>query len=758
MKSNYPPKALSLIEKISISAPPFQKTDFVPTDVNLFFGANGSGKSTLARAMAKGDGLAFAEGKDMDSAEVLLFDTDFVNQNIRSGHHLPGVFMLGRENIDTTGALDALLRQKADLEKQEKEERDRFNQYQEETAAHNDLFLETLWKTGEAYRKNFPKALGKAKSSKRNFAAAMLAVSPSAIDDTDEDLAALYRQAFSDALEKLPPVPALPAPDWLDRLDGVDILKTPIVNRADIPFTAFMNALASADWFRYGHDHYEAGAKGRCPYCQQTLPEDFQSQVAQAFDSQYEEGKRRIDDFRARYEAAANRLMQQLQSVPEACAPRGSYQEYQARVMILGNMISENLRRIDQKRESPSKEIELSPLAPYLGDLSDLLTQWNRRVSEHNRLLDNRAAGQEECAQRIQGALAKQLAPTMAAYRTLATKRASESMALQKNLSAAAHALHQVQQEIAAKQSQFANTTAALTDMNRLLQKSGFQSFHLEAAGDNEYRVIRQDGSPAENLSEGEIQFLGYLYFCAKAFGQPEDAAKEKILLIDDPTGTLDSHSASAAAALTRELITATLAYNDPTVYRKKFQVLKESPIRQLFLFTHRSAFYQDITEGLETEWDRVAFFLVRKDEGVSTIEAGVLHTPPTWTNALPPLDSMGNLWHHYQKETDPAKLLLIARKIVARCLPPLGHEKPAIRRAILANQSRLTAQSGSPAPFRVAVSFLTYLDTAALSFSGLAQMPPALATQCIKDTLETLFTLLGQEAYYKSMVKKYKK
>ncbi len=754
----YPPKVSSLIETISIQAPPFVETTFAPTDVNLFYGGNGSGKSTLARAMANGEGLTLAEGASLDDAEVLLFDTDFVNQNIRSGRELPGVFMLGRQNIDTTGALDALLAEKAELEKKEKDARDRFTKYQEETAAHHDIFLETLWKAGESYRKNFPKALGKAKGSKKNFANEILATSPSPAPETDDALLALYRNAYSNALEKLPPLPALPAPDWLDTLEGAEILRTPIVNRADIPFTAFMNALASADWFRYGHDHYEAGAKGRCPYCQQALPTDFQDQVAQAFDAQYEEGKRHISDFRARYLDAANRLMGVLQSLPEAACPPGSYQEYQARVMIIGNTISENLRRIDQKKEAPSKEIELAPLAPYLGDLTDLYAQWSLRIAEHNRLIDNRAAGQEECSRRVKASLAAALAPTISAYKKLTAQRAHENTALRDALAGARRALAQVQQDIAEKQSQFVNTLSALEDMNRLLQKSGFTGFHLAAAEDHSYQVIRSDGSPAENLSEGEIQFLGYLYFCAKAFGKSDSADKEKILLIDDPVSALDSHVASAASALTRELITAALAHADPMVYRKKYQVRKESPIRQLFLFTHESTFYQDITEGLEHEWDHAAFFLVRKDQGRSTIEAGVLHTSPTWVNLLTPQDTIGDLWQDYYQETDPAKLLLLARKIVARCLPPLGYEKSDVRKLLIDRKPTLTGPSVHPATFRIAISFLTYLDTAALSYSGLLQMPPAIATQCLKDTLYTLFRLLGREGYYVDMMRKYKK
>ncbi len=754
----YPPKARSLIESISIEMPPFVGASFAPTYVNLFYGGNGSGKSTLARAIAKGEGLTLADGASLDSAEVLHFDTDFVNQNIRSGRELPGVFMLGAQNIDTTGALDTLLAQKAELEKKEKDQRDRFTKYQEETAAHHDIFLETLWKTGEFYRKNFPLSLGRAKATKKNFAQEILASSPSPAPESRDALLALYKNAFSDDLQRLPPVPTLPDPEWLDHLEGSEVLKTPIVNRADIPFTAFMNALSSADWFRYGHEHYEAGAKGRCPYCQQALPADFQDRVAQAFDAQYEEGKRRISDFRAHYEAAATRLMGLLQSLPEDACPAGSYQEYQARVMIIGNTISENLHRIDRKKEAPSKEIDLTPLAPYLGDLSDLLAQWRERAVEHNRLIDNRTAGQEECSRRVKSTLAAELAPTIAAYRTLSAARARESAGLKAALTATQRALYQVQQDIAAKQSQFVNTHSAVEEMNRLLQKSGFTGFSLADASGHGYQVIREDGRPAENLSEGEIQFLGYLYFCAKAFGKSGNDDKEKILLIDDPASALDSHITSAASALTRELITATLAHADPMVYRKKYQVLKESPIRQLFLFTHESHFYQDITEGLEHEWDHAAFFLIRKDEGHSTIEAGVLHTSPTWSNVLSPQDTQGLLWHDYQEETDPAKLLLLARKIVARCLPPLGYEKSDIRKLLIDRKSALTGPSAHPATFRIAISFLTYLDTAAISYSGLTQMPPAIAAQCLRDTLYTLFRLLGREGYYMTMMKKYKK
>lgn len=62
---------------------------------------------------------------------------------------------------------------------------------------------------------------------------------------------------------------------------------------------------------------------------------------------------------------------------------------------------------------------------------------------------------------------------------------------------------------------QIVNTEATIDSINVLLDNSGFEGFHLRAKDGvaNTYEVIRPDGTVAEKLSEGERNFIAFLYY-----------------------------------------------------------------------------------------------------------------------------------------------------------------------------------------------------------------------------------------------------
>lgn len=59
------------------------------------------------------------------------------------------------------------------------------------------------------------------------------------------------------------------------------------------------------------------------------------------------------------------------------------------------------------------------------------------------------------------------------------------------------------------------------------------------------YEVRRPDGSIADNLSEGEKNFIAFLYFYHLVYGtdSADGETKDKIVVIDDPVSSMDSGS-----------------------------------------------------------------------------------------------------------------------------------------------------------------------------------------------------------------------
>ena len=736
MKPTMPERRASLITSISLTPPIFVNANFTPAALNLIYGENGSGKTTLAHAISEKEGLTW--GEDAENIEILHFDRTFAAENMQGDQELPGVFLMGKANIDTEGRLAALLARRRELEEEKNALAKEVQQLSENREKQQTALREQLWQEGEGFRKTFPRCLGKARTTKKAFAyeAFSLLREPTAPALSIDELRSLYDTAFSDNDKKLPPVMTIENPECLDHLEGADILARPIMSRDTSPFAAFLSSLSATDWVRYGHDHYHEKAADRCPYCQQTLPADFEEQMARAFDEQYKKDLAAISEFKEIYRKTAGRLYIALTKIPPECSLDTNWQEFQARLVILKSAISENIKAIGEKENTPSKVIELSPLSVYLGDLSDLLASWNQKIQTHNETIDHRVTPTLQRGQDETDAFKEQ-------ERQIETRRQDIE-----------RSLLEVKSSISEERNHFADTSAAMEEMNRLLTETGFSGFHLEDSGQHTYRLLRSDGSPATGLSDGEKQFLGYLYFASLAFGtKGSGTEKQKILIIDDPTALMDKKASAAAASLTRELVTACLLHTDPVTYQKKFSAAKEAPIAQLFLLTHDSSLFSDIADPLTQEWDTTAFFLLEKENDATRVEP-LIHCEQgkRWMNVLPALACDARLWQRYRDTVDPHLLLHTCRTLIYEYFLQAKHlTRAALRSAITRHAATFQADHG-PQGLRIAYAFILYLDDAAESYSQLASLPPERALPLLRAICERFFLVMKEEMYFRQM------
>ncbi len=113
--------------------------------------------------------------------------------------------------------------------------------------------------------------------------------------------------------------------------------------------------------------------------------------------------------------------------------------------------------------------------------------------------------------------------------------------------------------EIADLNKRIVSTAPTINSINDLLRDSGFQGFILrEKRGQqNVYEVVRQDGQVAAGLSEGERNFIAFLYFYHLVRGSHTDAdvSKDKIIVIDDPVSSMDSSVLFIVSTLVREMV-----------------------------------------------------------------------------------------------------------------------------------------------------------------------------------------------------------
>lgn len=106
-------KIKSEITKIKLNDATFEGTGATvyPTYVNFFFGNNGTGKSTIAKAIKSGVGVTYADGRRYEDYIPLVYNQDFIDENMKSYHDLKGIFTFDEVNQAVQDEFDRLNRQ-----------------------------------------------------------------------------------------------------------------------------------------------------------------------------------------------------------------------------------------------------------------------------------------------------------------------------------------------------------------------------------------------------------------------------------------------------------------------------------------------------------------------------------------------------------------------------------------------------------------------------------------------------------------------
>lgn len=127
-----------------------------------------------------------------------------------------------------------------------------------------------------------------------------------------------------------------------------------IASSSETPFASFIKALNATDWVRQGHSHYAGQTDGKCPYCQQKLPEDFDQDIAACFDAQYQSDIAEITKFQSVYKSEMDSILKTLQGNLGEIMPGLNIEPYQTKLKMLQDAITINNQRIAAKVKEPT--------------------------------------------------------------------------------------------------------------------------------------------------------------------------------------------------------------------------------------------------------------------------------------------------------------------------------------------------------------------------------------------------------------------
>jgi wobble nucleotide-excising tRNase len=747
------------IEHIELNAATYRGAFFTPTLINFFYGKNGTGKSTIARAIANGVGIEWGIGQSPENYDVLVYDDDFRTANLQNYENLAGVFTISEQNISVQNQISEKRGELTVQQNLHKTSGEEINKIKAELEALRNTFQNDIWEKSRNIREGFEKTQD-GRKQKRTFADAVISVSKTPVKGKadEKEMRELYDTAF-DASSRTYNMLVFPT----DQLPLSALLSKVIVNSANTPFADFMKQINASNWVRQGHERYHQLSQNQCPYCQQKLPEDFEAQLAACFDSAYEDNLTQLKTYKQNYEAIADRIIKALQNNLADPFPKFDYGEYKDKLTILVKTVEENGRAISDKINDPTIAVELQDTSVLLNDLSVIIEIVNQQIKKNNDVVNAKQQKQNECKKIVWGHIAFLLDADVSSYLDSKSRLEKDLKATEKTNSDADKATRMIQSEIATLNRQTINTSAAVDSINLLLRDSGFQGFTLREKHNvpNVYEVVRENGSVADKLSEGEGNFIAFLYFneLVKGTLSSDGTMRSKIVVIDDPVSSMDSSTFFIVSALVREMVE--VCHNNAEYLANTG---RGDYIKQIFVLTHNTYFHREITYNQAGQYHFVSFYLVEKTDNSSNVRLCTRRkseAPTVLENYDPVLNSYAALWSEYKEVSSEIPLVNVVRRILEYYFLQLcGYEGTDLRdRILVTNKEKfievLEDGTSDITKYQVASSLLSYIASSEVNVisDGLNYVSGSMCVDQCRETFEMIFRLMGQGQHYEMMM-----
>lgn len=729
---------------------------------NFFYGPNGTGKSTIAEAI---------QGSVPSGYKSYYFNQDYVNGMMtrvkdpdQSKKGLPPIFVLGKANKEVQAEVKELLVESKNQEML----KDKYKAQKEE----KDKELST------EIKKLSKQLLDKETNVKNRFISTYFSYDEKrTIDSTSSVIEAFswdmqpvtfemlekHEQKEKDAVVEYPTYTLLNADNFFEEANK--LLFEPLVNENQSWFSGFLKRINATDWFFEAHKVYHGKTEGKCPYCGQDLPVNFDKIVEDAFDNTYKEIKDRIVKMETYYRSLKDRMDIAIDDIYEVRkkSPVGAKLVQMTTLELtaekLKHRFEDIVNIIDKKLENPSLSLSIENYNDDINIINDILKQENLRISEFNKKVKDATWLKSEGRRLVCSYFWTKYSKEITAIKEKKQKRKIILDEFDSMMLLAQNASLEAKSKAETKKQSSSNTFDTVENINGILNKSGFTGFHIEEVDKvtHAIQVIRDStGKPASKLSEGEKNFIMFLYFYFSVIGaEPDGTISNKIVIIDDPVTSMDSQALFIISSLTKELISISSNRYDRSVGPDNSEY-----IHQFFLFTHNPVFFRNVTESWIEPFEHNTFFTVRKINNESSLDYSTKpneHDRSRFVNKIPTRSTYINLWSQYNEATDVQTLMGICRQILNEYFfNTCCYTQDLLEtRVIKDNENKLVIMTNGKEDtsnliiVRSLIAFLKtkmtddyFIDTSALSVDAL------------KNGLKLVFDCAGHLQHYQEMIK----
>ena len=620
-----------------------------------------------------------------------------------------------------------------------------------------DNLMTVIWDKSETIRKAYPETQTGFTKNRRKFVTELMKYKPGSTDAAA--IKELYSLAYGKdgtSYEELKLVSA-------SKIPSTPFLEKPIISSSHTSFSDFLNALNATAWVSQGHRDYQHAAGKKCPYCQQNLPDSFENDLASCFDEQYKKDIDQLRIFIQSYKSALNSIYSVLNENAKSGFACDQITVYSTKFELFMEKARANMAQLKKKENDPAITVKLDDLSALLQDLNELAEQINEKIRQNNAILADIPTKQKECDNLVWTFMSTVFQADIAIFQNENSRIQSEISRLNGEETEVKADIETLNDEIRQLNKQTINTTAAKDSINTLIKSSGFQGFFLREKPGTQYvyQLVREDGTIAKGLSEGERHFIAFLYFYHMVMGSQSDEGKRKykIVVVDDPVSSMDSGALFTVASLVREMIA--VCYNN---YKMTDEEGVDDHIRQIFCLTHNPFFFKEIIYNRIALYECVSVYEIKKQANnhsvIEICEQDGLRVGDGKINRNPVVNTYEALWKEYRTSEDSVALMNVSRRILEYYfLQMCGYSNGNIRSVLMENH-RTDFETVRPdgsidhTRYDIVDAMISVLDVGALSFNdGLYFDASSVDPILLKDAFKQVFDVLNQMQHYNMMM-----
>ena len=625
-----------MIKRIELSGtPPYTNGTQViePQKINFIFGLNGSGKTTLSRFISNPDNENYSDCSiqwEHTPIKCVVYNCDFVKENF-SESSIPGIFTLGEENIENKNKIEALKNEITEINDNNNLLEIKLNGSDDTKGLNCELsdlettFTNVFWKIKRSFDQSSLKlAFSGAIGTKADFKNKLIKEyseivdklkeheEPEDFDETEDfdELEKLCSQLFDENNEKEELIEKISF-SKLVSFENNAILKKVIVGKKDVDISALIKRLGNETWVKDGVK-YLGNSEGKCPFCQQDLDSDFSKKIADYFDEEYVNSINELEKCISDYQTVSNNVINKLYALLENSSQFLDKDMLLKIVQCIDKKVQENAKKLLEKKNAPNITIQFDSIDKEVKELEPIIIDTNKEINKYNERITHIDKERDILKSRVWKYVIATNIFNIKQYTEEKEKLNNSIAEVKSKLEQNKKLLKENQQELFECEKKQTSILPTVTGINNLLKNYGYNGFYIEADDSNHsYKFMRPNGKPAfESLSEGEKNFVTFLYFMYLLKGNKEESGHnfDKVVVIDDPVSSLDNDVLFIVSTLLRDMFA--------DIYNEK------GTIKQIFISSHNLYFFKEVSFNSGLKKDKTKFWMIIKNEEKSRIES----------------------------------------------------------------------------------------------------------------------------------------